>query len=80
MSLKAAPVTIVVECEIKNDRIDEFLDVIEKDAVGSRKEPGCLRFGAFFSKRKKVYLSAVRQFVDVDTFFSWLLNVFRRFA
>lgn len=44
-SLKAAPVSIVVECEIKADRMDDFLDVIEKDAVGSRLEPGCLRFG-----------------------------------
>lgn len=40
-----APISILVECEIKADRIEDFLDVIEKDAVGSRLEPGCLRFG-----------------------------------
>jgi quinol monooxygenase YgiN len=45
MSLYSAPVSIVVECEIQADRIDDFLDVIEKDAVGSRNEKGCLRFG-----------------------------------
>ena len=34
---------------MKEDRIEEFLDLIEKDAVGSRGEEGCLRFGEFFS-------------------------------
>ena len=38
------PVCLVVNVEIKEDRIDEFLKVIEADAVGSRNEPGCLRF------------------------------------
>ena len=30
--------------EIKEDRMEDFLDMIEKNAVGSRAEPGCLRF------------------------------------
>jgi hypothetical protein len=38
-------ICIVVEAEILPDRRDEFLEVMEKDAVGSRAEPGCLRFG-----------------------------------
>lgn len=38
------PICIVVEAEIKADRMDDFLDMIEKNAVGSRAEPGCLRF------------------------------------
>jgi hypothetical protein len=37
----------MVEAEIKPDRMEEFLDVMERDAVGSREEPGCLRFGEF---------------------------------
>lgn len=40
----ASPFCIVVEAEIEPSRIDEFLDVIEKDAIGSRAEAGCLRF------------------------------------
>lgn len=39
------PICIVVEAEIKEDRMDEFLDMIEKNAIGSRAEPGCIRFG-----------------------------------
>lgn len=35
---------VIVEADIVPERIDEFLDLIEKDAVGSRAEPGCLRF------------------------------------
>ena len=27
--------------------MDEFLDMIEKNAIGSRAEPGCIRFGAY---------------------------------
>jgi len=43
-ALTSKPFAIVVDAEIKPDRMDEFLDIIEKDAVGSRAEPGCLRF------------------------------------
>lgn len=43
-SLCSKPFGIVVDAEIKEDRMEEFLDLIEKDAVGSRAEPGCLRF------------------------------------
>jgi len=32
-----APFAIVVEAEIVPERTEEFLDVMEKDAVGSRK-------------------------------------------
>ena len=45
--LFAMPICIVVEAEIKEDRMDEFLDMIEKNAVGSRAEPGCIRFGMY---------------------------------
>jgi len=45
--LFAMPICIVVEAEIKEDRMDEFLDMIEKNAVGSREEPGCIRFGMY---------------------------------
>ena len=44
-ALSSKPFVVCVEAEIKPDRMDDFLDIIEKDAVGSRGEPGCLRFG-----------------------------------
>lgn len=49
-SLFAMPICIVVEAEIKEDRMDDFLDMIEKNAVGSRAEPGCIRFGTLLYK------------------------------
>lgn len=41
------PICIIVEAEIKDDRMEEFVDMIEKNAIGSRAEPGCIRFGAY---------------------------------
>ncbi|KAL3786637.1 hypothetical protein HJC23_006833 [Cyclotella cryptica] len=49
-SLSAMPICIVVEAEIKEDRMDEFLDIIEKNAVASRQEPGCIRFDVLHSE------------------------------
>merc|ERR1719253_834943 len=43
-TLAAMPICIVVEAEIKEDRMSDFLDMIEKNAIGSRAEPGCIRF------------------------------------
>ena len=39
------PISIIVEADIKPERMDEFLELIQKNAEGSRKEPGCQRFG-----------------------------------
>lgn len=38
-------VGLVVEAIVSEGRMDEFLKLMEADAVASRKEPGCLRFG-----------------------------------
>jgi len=46
-TLSAKPFSVVVQAEIKPDRMDEFLEMIEANAVASRKEPGCLRFGTY---------------------------------
>ncbi|KAL9189413.1 hypothetical protein ACHAXT_009088 [Thalassiosira profunda] len=35
---------LVVYASVKEERMNEFLRLIEADAVGSRSEPGCLRF------------------------------------
>ena len=44
-SLSAKPFSVVVQAEIKPDRMGEFLELIEANAIASRQEPGCLRFG-----------------------------------
>jgi hypothetical protein len=44
------PFSVVVEAEIKEDRMDEFLKMIENNAIKSRQEPGCIRFGAYCSE------------------------------
>jgi hypothetical protein len=46
-SLHAMPICILVEAEVKEDRMEEFLGMIEKNAIGSRAEPGCIRFGMY---------------------------------
>jgi antibiotic biosynthesis monooxygenase (ABM) superfamily enzyme len=42
------PFAVVVQAEIKPDRMDEFKEMIQANAVASRKEPGCLRFGTCY--------------------------------
>lgn len=42
------PFSVVVQAEINPERMDEFLKMIENNAVNSRKEPQCLRFGETF--------------------------------
>lgn len=50
--LPAVPLGLVVSVEIKEDRIDDFLKVIEEDAIGSREREngGCLRFDVLRDK------------------------------
>ena len=43
-SMSADMIGIIVEVNVEPSRMDEFLKVAEADAVGSRAEPGCLRF------------------------------------
>ncbi|KAL1514491.1 hypothetical protein AB1Y20_003590 [Prymnesium parvum] len=42
--LSMSAVAVIVDVTIKPEARDEFLKVMEIDAVGSRKEEGCLRF------------------------------------
>ena len=45
-TLNTHPLALIVNVEIREDRINEFLKVIEEDAIGSREREngGCLRF------------------------------------
>lgn len=38
------PVSLIVRCQVKPECVDDFLAAIKIDALGSREEPGCLRF------------------------------------
>merc|ERR1719159_1429817 len=38
------PIAFVLEVEIKEEHVEEFIQVMKADASGSRAEPGCLRF------------------------------------
>tara|TARA_B110000208_G_C11732659_1_gene416970 strand:- start:1076 stop:1417 length:342 start_codon:yes stop_codon:yes gene_type:complete len=40
----ASTVALLVSIRIRPDRLTEFINIIEADALGSRQEPGCLRF------------------------------------
>jgi hypothetical protein len=44
-TLSAKPFAVVVQAEIQPDRVEEFLKLIEENAINTRKEPGCIRFG-----------------------------------
>lgn len=60
------PVCLVVTVEIKEDRIDEFLKVIEADAIGSRTKEngGCLRFDVLRSKESATKFIFYEMYVD----------------
>jgi Antibiotic biosynthesis monooxygenase len=45
MASSSKPFAVVVQAEIKPDRMEEFLEMIKNNAENSRKEPGCIRFG-----------------------------------
>jgi len=45
-----APFAVVVQAEIEPDRMAEFLELIETNAVETRKEPGCVRFDVLRSQ------------------------------
>ena len=38
------PLVIMVEVEVKPERLEEFIEIINTDAAGSRKENDCYRF------------------------------------
>lgn len=52
VAAKAAdkPFAVVVQAEIEPDRMSEFLELIEKNAIETRKEPGCIRFDVLRSQ------------------------------
>ena len=44
------PFAVVVQATIQPDRMAEFIELIQKNAQETRKEPGCLRFDVLRSQ------------------------------
>merc|ERR1712048_1245075 len=67
---ESAPFCVIVDAEVKEDRIDEFLDKMQKNAVGSRAEPGCLRFDVVRSQENpnRFFFYEVYKSVDAVAF------------
>ena len=49
--MDAQPIVLIVEVHVKPGRVADFEAAIAIDAIGSRKEPGCLRFEVFVVNR-----------------------------
>lgn len=63
------PFAAVVQAEIAPDRLNEFLELIETNAVETRKEPGCLRFDVLQSQEaenKFFFYELYKSASDVD--------------
>merc|ERR1712183_352807 len=59
-------IAVVVEAEIKEDRLDEFLSMIETNAVSSRKEPGNIRFDVLKVKDSKTKFMFYEVYKDAE--------------
>ncbi|KAG7346917.1 autoinducer-2 modifying protein LsrG [Nitzschia inconspicua] len=53
LKMSEKPFSVIVEAEIKEDRMDEFMTMIENNANKSRQEPGCIRFDVLQDQSQK---------------------------
>lgn len=61
------PIAIVVDAEIEPSRVEEFIKIIEADALGSRNEPGCLRFDVLrASETRFFFYEAYKDLAAID--------------
>jgi quinol monooxygenase YgiN len=63
---QSKPFAVIVQAEIQPDRLGEFLELIETNAVETRKEPKCLRFDVVQSQeaKNKFFFYELYQSVD----------------
>ena len=61
-------VAILVDVEIVPERVEDFLKVIEADAVGSRKEAECLRFDVLRASPTRFFFYEVYTSADAVAF------------
>jgi autoinducer 2-degrading protein len=50
--MSSKPFSIIVEAEIKEERMDDFLEMIGNNAKKSREESGCIRFDVLRDQSK----------------------------
>jgi quinol monooxygenase YgiN len=64
------PIAIVVNVEIEKERLQEFLKIIELDAIGSREREngGCLRFDVLRDKTNECKFIFYEVYVNEDAF------------
>ena len=60
------PVSMIVNVEIKPDRLDEFKKAIAIDAAGSRLEPGCFRFDVLADPENPCKFTFYECYTDMD--------------
>jgi len=46
------PFAVIVRAQIEPDRMADFMELIEKNAKETRKEPGCIRFDVLRSQEE----------------------------
>jgi quinol monooxygenase YgiN len=65
-AVQSKPFAVIVQAEIQPDRLGEFLQLIETNAVETRKEPKCLRFDVVQSQeaKNKFFFYELYQSVD----------------
>jgi hypothetical protein len=61
-----APICLLVTVEIKPELVADFLKAIEIDAVGSRNEPGCLRFDVLQDKSQSNKFTFYETYISAD--------------
>ena len=66
MAATSKPFAVVVQAEIKPDRMDEFLEMIKNNAENSRKEPGCIRFDVLRSQDDPNKFTFVEIYTGMD--------------
>lgn len=66
LKMASKPFSVIVEAEIKEDRIEDFLKMIENNAAKSREESGCIRFDVLQdqSKENKFWFYEVYESTD----------------
>ena len=57
---------MIVNVEVKKERLEEFTKVITYDAKGSRKEPGCCRFDVFYAGNNPLQFTFVEIYDDME--------------
>lgn len=63
---KSHPVTLVVNVEIQEDKLEEFRKVITADAEQSRLEPGCYRFDVLEDPDNKTRFTFYESYKDLE--------------